>query len=467
MHSVRALHNYETDEIHIRSSGHETVLYNEPRIVRDIQREAPATTELAAAAHVETKCAAHTAHVGHAEGAVEAAHAEAGRAADTAHAGHAEGAVEVAHAEVGRAANTAHAGNAESAVEAAHVEVGCAADTVHADYAEGAVEAAHAEAERAAGTTCTDDAECPVHTVSTGKDDVEDAEQVGESRGQGRAGDARDADADDAEERWLRGELERIAHKREKERVRKAAQLERRAEQALPFPGLGYSPPAQTEHLPRTPRAYPAPKPVSPQTAPPMEARASAMTPEHTSRRDGRSEEDEVLEDEDKRISMLQAHVPWAETRFANYLSVEMTTDAETLPEAPARQTMSRTKVRELDEQQCAKIRQQAANRLWNDTLAAAQQAREKDKTTPGGQHIAAADLRRQKDQRDAESWALHRQLKAVAEILQINAGSMLGRSKEQVQALVTSEVRIRRLRNQLDELRTMHTAGSSIKMAF
>ncbi|KAJ7330930.1 hypothetical protein DFH08DRAFT_708521, partial [Mycena albidolilacea] len=35
LHSVHALHNYETDEIHIRSSGCETVLYNEPRIAKD------------------------------------------------------------------------------------------------------------------------------------------------------------------------------------------------------------------------------------------------------------------------------------------------------------------------------------------------------------------------------------------------------------------------------------------------
>ncbi|KAJ7339157.1 hypothetical protein DFH08DRAFT_705160 [Mycena albidolilacea] len=33
LHSVRALHNYETDEIRIRSSGRKAVLYNEPRVI--------------------------------------------------------------------------------------------------------------------------------------------------------------------------------------------------------------------------------------------------------------------------------------------------------------------------------------------------------------------------------------------------------------------------------------------------
>ncbi|KAJ7023436.1 hypothetical protein C8F04DRAFT_1305180 [Mycena alexandri] len=63
-----------------------------------------------------------------------------------------------------------------------------------------------------------------------------------------------------AEEVWRWDELERIARKSMKERVRKAAQLDRRAEQPLPFPGLGYSPPPRTAPKPDTPQPFPIAK---------------------------------------------------------------------------------------------------------------------------------------------------------------------------------------------------------------
>jgi hypothetical protein len=60
---------------------------------------------------------------------------------------------------------------------------------------------------------------------------------------------------------WSESEAARLARKTAKEQGRKRAQLERRAEQPLPFPGLGYSPSAWTAPTLKTPRPCPTPKP--------------------------------------------------------------------------------------------------------------------------------------------------------------------------------------------------------------
>jgi hypothetical protein len=73
LHSVQALHNYETDEIRIQSSEHKTVLYNEPQTVRDTPRRTPEQATMGPAnmggqsevdaAHAQAEHAVNTAHV--------------------------------------------------------------------------------------------------------------------------------------------------------------------------------------------------------------------------------------------------------------------------------------------------------------------------------------------------------------------------------------------------------------------
>jgi hypothetical protein len=57
----------------------------------------------------------------------------------------------------------------------------------------------------------------------------------------------------ETEEEMRENEVARLARKTAKERKQKQAQLERRAEQPLPYPGLGYSPPVWTAPIPRSP----------------------------------------------------------------------------------------------------------------------------------------------------------------------------------------------------------------------
>ncbi|KAJ6611441.1 hypothetical protein B0H10DRAFT_1953105 [Mycena sp. CBHHK59/15] len=74
---------------------------------------------------------------------------------------------------------------------------------------------------------------------------------------------AEDVAKDDSEEQWRAAELEHIRHQREKEKIRKSAQLEGRAEQPLSFPGLRYSPPTRTEPKAQTPHPFPSGKKIS------------------------------------------------------------------------------------------------------------------------------------------------------------------------------------------------------------
>jgi hypothetical protein len=161
-------------------------------------------------------------------------------------------------------------------------------------------------------------------------------------------------------------------------------------------------------------------------------------------------DEESQLEEEYTRISLIQAYAPWAETRFAEYLSIDPMPDTENEPELVHENADLSSKTRPLDWQQHAKQLRQTANRLWNDTIAAAQRSRAKDDSIPEEPKVAAMDLRRQQDEEDAGRWALHRRLKAVSEILQVD--HRIAGTEEQLRLLVTSEVRIKRLRNKLDE---------------
>ncbi|KAJ6544298.1 hypothetical protein B0H19DRAFT_1267584 [Mycena capillaripes] len=140
-----------------------------------------------------------------------------------------------------------------------------------------------------------------------------------------------------AEAKWQRDEKNRLARKTAKEQARKAAQLERRAEQPLPFPGLGYSPPPRIDPKPREPRPFPIGKP-----APSALTTTCAPAPDEeciVQRAQGHSRElgdDECqIEEEYAWISLVQVHAPWTETRFAKYLSIDPILDADSALEIP------------------------------------------------------------------------------------------------------------------------------------
>ncbi|KAJ7893652.1 hypothetical protein B0H14DRAFT_2559635 [Mycena olivaceomarginata] len=88
--------------------------------------------------------------------------------------------------------------------------------------------------------------------------------------------------------------------------------------------------------------------------------------------------EDELLEDEHERIYMIQAHAPWAETRFAKYLTVD------TLPHTDDRSTSRGDRktaavqdvvVHQPHDAQLAKVQRRAAEAHWAETLRAARSA--------------------------------------------------------------------------------------------
>ncbi|KAJ7688200.1 hypothetical protein B0H14DRAFT_2653381 [Mycena olivaceomarginata] len=114
-----------------------------------------------------------------------------------------------------------------------------------------------------------------------------------------------------------------------------------------------------------------------------------------------------LLEEEYKRICRLQAHTPWAENKFAKYLSVEPMPDADAAPEAYVELTGAEGIVRKLSTQQRARLQQQVADRYWNETLAAARQTNRKMATQAQPQTVSASDLRRERDEAAAGRWAL------------------------------------------------------------
>ncbi|KAJ7347184.1 hypothetical protein DFH08DRAFT_960535 [Mycena albidolilacea] len=196
LHSMRALHNYETDEIRIRASGREAVLYNEPQVIKPRRPGAAAPTagermeveragNVGHAVHAPAESAgttahmAHTAHTTEVEGAADvghAAHALAESAGTTVHTAHTkvEGTVEVGHAvhapaesagttahtRVERAVDGRHvvhtsAGSTGTTRRTAHTEMECTVDVGHAAHAPAesagtTAHVAHTEVERAA-----------------------------------------------------------------------------------------------------------------------------------------------------------------------------------------------------------------------------------------------------------------------------------------------------------------------------
>lgn len=151
-----------------------------------------------------------------------------------------------------------------------------------------------------------------------------------------------------------------------------------------------------------------------------------------------------ALEDEEcqfdaeyARISLVQVCAPWAETSFGKYPPFEPLLDADTLSEEETADTGPTHEVESLGRRQRAKRLHRAADRLWDDTIAAAQRSNAKDESTA---QQPAADLRRQRNKENAEKWVLHRRLRAMNTILQVDTGT--ADTEEQLRSLVTSEVR-------------------------
>ncbi|KAK6988932.1 hypothetical protein R3P38DRAFT_3438904 [Favolaschia claudopus] len=259
------------------------------------------------------------------------------------------------------------------------------------------------------------------------------------------------SDPDSPEERWRQAELERIGRRRERERKRKDAQLLRRAEQPLPFPGLGYSFDTWTEPGEYRPRPFPIPKKTTPQAMAPAandrtsttrRANASGSASVDLKRTRWRSTEDDLLEDEYDRIQILHAHSPWAETRFARYLNVE------TLNESgdEDREDGGEDRDGESNEGRGERNKgKQAVREDWERMLA---EARRSDKQHPPSSRpemLPAAEVRRRQDASDALKWAQRRRETALEGIL-----GLLGDSRDpdgRLRSLLRSELRVKRLR--------------------
>ncbi|KAJ7262829.1 hypothetical protein C8J57DRAFT_1231441 [Mycena rebaudengoi] len=212
-----------------------------------------------------------------------------------------------------------------------------------------------------------------------------------------------------AEETWRHDELERIARRREKERARKAAQLQRRAEQPLPFPGLGHSPAAWTEPIPHQPRPFPVPKPKPQPPAHYTEELVERSRNRSTSPGGGcsgrttmLSEEDGQLEEEYERICFMQAHAPWAESRFARYLHVDPLPDMD---EADASDNTGDWMVEQgkrIPTAGTQRRRRGGAKEDWEKLLAEARQADKRNTPARRAQPVPAAEARQRQDSRDA-----------------------------------------------------------------
>ncbi|KAJ7251413.1 hypothetical protein C8J57DRAFT_1520736 [Mycena rebaudengoi] len=244
------------------------------------------------------------------------------------------------------------------------------------------------------------------------------------------------AEEKSAETVWREEEMARIARKTEKERNRKTAQLLRRAEQPLPFPGLGHSPLPYTEPKPRSPRPFPG---EPPQQSPPAPIDGAARNIEkqqsEEERPNDRSEE-EQLEDEWERINLIRmSDTPWAETRFAKYLSVDPLPETDT-PEIDEDEEPMQDGPQELDSRQIEKRARQRANRLWNDTLAKAVRDNTEIPINSAPPTQTASAQRRQSDAVYRARWKLHQQAKALGNMLQVNIGPV--GSETELKSLVT-----------------------------
>ncbi|KAJ6537462.1 hypothetical protein B0H10DRAFT_66513 [Mycena sp. CBHHK59/15] len=285
-----------------------------------------------------------------------------------------------------------------------------------------------------------------------------DGEAVIQNEDSGDAVEEGPETAEEMRERvWTENEVARLARKVEKERERKRAHLERRAEQPLPFPAIGHSPSIWTAPAPRKPRPFPAPK--------------TAPAPDHIAAIAGVGETDPEtqLEDEWARINVLRALAgPWAETRFAEYLTVETSIEADDVAAATCEEKPSDTGTEEvrgcaIPKGETARKRRAANQRLWAKTTHDAQLINQITShwqpATPDDGHTV--QTRRKADTaRYVEEYALRQQTKILAEFL---GTDLKDSSREQMQARVTSEVRIRRLQSKLDEMRAMAYPGIDV----
>ncbi|KAJ7330929.1 hypothetical protein DFH08DRAFT_966678 [Mycena albidolilacea] len=419
------------------------------------------------AVHGEVAHTADIVHADDAEGAVKAVHT-----ADTAQAESAEGTVKAVHVEAYHTADTVHADDVEGTVRAGHIGVEGAADTAHAANTEGAVEVVHSEVAHATDTVHAGNTECTVEAVH-GETAHVGAEHMADKAYAGNTEDGVKvmhgkleymAHALGPEEKWLEEEIMRINWKRTKEKARKATQLQRRAEQPFPFPGLGYSPPHRTESSPRQPHSFPTPKVTTPTAlATPTVVSAHATT--DAGLHSVITAEDELLEDEYERICMVQAHALWAETRFTKYLTVDPLphVDDPMMPtEVQGMATIQDVSVHQLHEAQQVKTQRRAAEAHWANTLRAVRLANTKVKARVATPGLSAAQARHRQDSADAVKWARHRQAEVVWRILQLEASDRGYETEGQARVFVESEIRIRQLREKPDEMKRMASEVSA-----
>jgi hypothetical protein len=169
---------------------------------------------------------------------------------------------------------------------------------------------------------------------------------------------------------------------------------------------------------------------------------------------------EEQIREEWARINVQRAlEGLWTETRFAEYLTVEA--GAETDEACEERTTGIKPETRHPTTQggnSSRKLRA-AEQRLWAETIRDTQlvnqitnhwQPRRMDNET-------ATTRRRTEEARYAELYTVRQQTKLLAQFL---GTDLRDASKAQIQARLTSEVRIRKLQAKLDEMRTMAYSG-------
>ncbi|KAJ7803261.1 hypothetical protein B0H14DRAFT_2613560 [Mycena olivaceomarginata] len=304
---------------------------------------------------------------------------------DIAHAGNAEGAVKVVHVETERVADAAHAEGGMRSAEGAHRGGGGDGIRVRrgGEHSPGMQSGCRYGTRGQRGCKCSVRARCWERAAETEPTPGCIADANTSTSCLLNAG-ARDGElggmemgAGGPEEQWLEAEIERIEQRRAKEKKRKTAQLQRRAEhwQPLPFPGFGYSPPPRTETSPQRPRPFPTTKATTP-TALGTQTATSAQAA--TGARSVVTAEDELLEDEHERIYMIQAHAPWAETGFAKYLTVDAlphTDDRSTSRGDRKTAAVQDVGVHQPHDAQLAKVQRRAAEAHWAETLRAVRSA--------------------------------------------------------------------------------------------
>ncbi|KAJ7796401.1 hypothetical protein B0H14DRAFT_3158075 [Mycena olivaceomarginata] len=391
-----ALHNYETDEIRIRSSGRHKAPELAATEFADTGGQRAREVAPAQAEHV-----ADTARADDTEGAAKAAHGEAAYTADTAHAGGTESTVKAVHGGAERVAEPAHADDAEQAVEvvhdeAAHGEAAHAADTAHAEDAEGAAKAVRVEAEGVADTAHVGDAERAVEVVH-GEEAHGGAEHTTDTAHAGNAEGGRQNDSG-ARRAGTRGS--RLGTRGA---VARGGDREDRSEEDK---GEG----AEEQSPPTAATPVPHPKATTP-TALTTRTAASAHAATDAGLRSVMTAEDELLEDEYERICIVQAHAP--------VRGVAVIQDV---------------RVHQLQEAQQAKIQRRAAEAL-GQYLEGGKSANARVKA-----RVSAAQAQHRQDSAAAAKWARHRQAEAVWRVLQLEASDQGCETEGQARVFVESE---------------------------